>query len=114
MVQAGFSTVFLGIETPSPEALRETHKLQNLRMELNEAVERLTRAGLEVFAGFIVGFGAGGPGIFEVQRAFIDRLPVAAAMIGVLPALPRTQPWRRLGEDGPLRRASSGDRFHPA
>src|SRR5262249_58582991 len=29
MVDAGFSAVFLGIETPSAEALRETQKLQN-------------------------------------------------------------------------------------
>src|SRR5260370_1155601 len=45
MVKAGFTTVFLGIETPSPEALRETQKLQNLRIELHEAVHRITRAG---------------------------------------------------------------------
>jgi radical SAM superfamily enzyme YgiQ (UPF0313 family) len=111
MVEAGFSTVFLGIETPSPEALRETQKLQNLRIELHEAVERLTRAGLEVFSGFIVGFDSDGPSIFEVQRAFIDSLPVAAAMIGVLTALPRTQLWRRLEKEGRLRRDSSGDQF---
>jgi len=111
MVQAGFSTVFLGIETPSPEALRETQKLQNLRMELNESVERVTRAGLEVYAGFIVGFDADGPGIFEVQRAFIDSLPIAAAMVGILTALPRTQLWRRLEREGRLRRDCSGDQF---
>jgi radical SAM superfamily enzyme YgiQ (UPF0313 family) len=111
MVQAGFSTVFLGIETPSPEALRETQKLQNLRIELHEAVERLTRAGLEVFSGFIVGFDSDGPGIFEVQRAFIESLPVAAAMIGVLTALPSTQLWRRLEKEGRLRYDSNGDQF---
>ncbi len=111
MVKAGFTTVFLGIETPSPEALRETQKLQNLRIELHEAVHRITRAGLEVYAGFIVGFDADGPGIFEVQRAFIDGLPIAAAMIGVLTALPRTQLWRRLDKEGRLRRDSGGDQF---
>jgi radical SAM superfamily enzyme YgiQ (UPF0313 family) len=111
MVQAGFTSVFLGIETPSPEALRETQKLQNLRMELNESVERVTRAGLQVYAGFIVGFDADGPGIFEVQRAFIDSLPIAAAMIGMLTALPRTQLWRRLEKEGRLRTESTGDAF---
>jgi radical SAM superfamily enzyme YgiQ (UPF0313 family) len=30
MVDAGFDCVFVGIETPSPAALRETHKGQNL------------------------------------------------------------------------------------
>src|SRR3954469_2033057 len=111
MVRAGFSTVFLGIETPSPEALRETQKLQNLRMELNESIERVTKAGLEVYAGFIVGFDADGPGIFEVQRHFIDSLPIAAAMVGILTALPRTQLWRRLEREGRLRRDCNGDQF---
>ncbi len=111
MVRAGFSTVFLGIETPSPEALRETHKVQNLRMELNESIERVTKAGLEVYAGFIVGFDADGPAIFEVQRQFIDGLPIAAAMVGILTALPRTQLWRRLESEGRLRRDCNGDQF---
>ena len=111
MVEAGFSTVFLGIETPSAEALRETQKLQNLRMELHEAVARVTSAGLEVYAGFIVGFDADGPGIFAVQRDFIGSVPVAAAMIGLLTALPRTQLWRRLEREGRLRRDCSGDQF---
>ena len=48
MVRAGFTSVFLGIETPSPEALKETHKLQNLRLAPSEAVRRITQAGLEV------------------------------------------------------------------
>ena len=114
MVRAGFSTVFLGIETPSPEALRETQKLQNLRIELHEAVHRITRAGLEVYAGFIVGFDSDGPGIFQVQRDFIEGLPIAAAMIGILTALPRTQLWRRLEKEGRLRgerRESDGNNF---
>src|SRR5713101_7921397 len=56
MVDTGFTSVFLGIESPSPESLKETHKFQNLRLDPAEAVRRITRAGLRVFAGFIVGF----------------------------------------------------------
>jgi hypothetical protein len=111
MVAAGFTTVFLGIESPSAESLRETHKLQNLRMELNESVARITRAGLEVYAGFIVGFDSDGPGIFQVQRTFIDGLPIPAAMIGILTALPRTGLWRRLEKEGRLLRNATGDHF---
>jgi radical SAM superfamily enzyme YgiQ (UPF0313 family) len=111
MGRAGFTTVFLGIESPSADALKETHKLQNLRMSLTESVERVTRAGMEVYAGFIVGFDADGPEIFETQRSFIDSLPVAAAMVGILTALPRTQLWRRLEREGRLRGTSNGDQF---
>jgi radical SAM superfamily enzyme YgiQ (UPF0313 family) len=111
MVTAGFTTVFLGIETPSAESLKETRKLQNLRLPLEESVMRLTRAGLEVYAGFIVGFDSDGEHIFEAQRAFISSLPIAAAMIGLLTALPNTALWRRLEKEGRLRSDSTGDQF---
>src|SRR5438094_647359 len=62
MVEAGFTTVFLGIETPSAESLKQTRKLQNLKLPLQESVLRLTHAGLEVYAGFIVGFDTDGTG----------------------------------------------------
>jgi radical SAM superfamily enzyme YgiQ (UPF0313 family) len=111
MAAAGFTAVFLGIETPEPASLREAQKLQNLKVDPAVAVRRLTEAGLEVYAGFIVGFDSDGPGIFEAQRQFIAGLPIPAAMIGVLTALPSTQLWRRLEREGRLRGASSGDQF---
>src|SRR2546421_12520005 len=111
MVEAGFTTVFLGIETPSVESLKHTHKLQNLKLPLQESVLRLTRAGLEVYAGFIVGFDTDGDHIFEAQRTFIAGLPIAAAMIGLLTALPSTALWRRLEREGRLRSDATGDQF---
>jgi len=111
MVQAGFGQVFLGIETPSTEALAQASKTQNLRMPQERAVEELTRAGLEVYAGFIVGFDADGPDIFDRQLAFISGLPIARAMVGLMMALPGTQLWRRLEREGRLRGAPSGDQF---
>ncbi len=111
MVEAGFTTVFLGIETPSAESLKLTRKLQNLRLPLQDAVLRLTRAGLEVYAGFIVGFDTDGEHIFDAQREFISGLPIAAAMIGLLTALPNTALWRRLEKEGRLRSDATGDQF---
>jgi radical SAM superfamily enzyme YgiQ (UPF0313 family) len=111
MIAAGFSAVFLGIETPSDEALRETGKKQNLIMDPSEAVSRLTEAGLEVFAGFIVGFDADGEDIFDRQRDFIQNLAIPRAMVGLLSALPGTALWRRLEKEGRLRRDSNGDQF---
>ena len=111
MVEAGFGQVFVGIETPSLEALAQTKKTQNLRMPQEQAVEELTRAGLEVYAGFIVGFDSDGPDIFERQLAFISSLPIARAMVNLLTALPGTQLWRRLEREGRLRGTPSGDSF---
>ena len=111
MVEAGFGQVFVGVETPSLEALAQAKKTQNLRMPQERAIEELTRAGLEVYAGFIVGFDADGPDIFERQLAFISGLPIARAMLNLLTALPGTQLWRRLAKEGRLRGAPSGDSF---
>ncbi|HTT72419.1 MAG TPA: radical SAM protein [Anaeromyxobacteraceae bacterium] len=111
MVAAGFSAVFVGIESPSEASLRATGKLQNLRTGPREAVARLTTAGLEVFAGFIVGFDEDDEGIFDQQIALVENLPIPRAMVGLLSALPGTALWRRLEQEGRLRRAPSGDQF---
>lgn len=111
MVEAGFTAVFLGIETPSAEALAGARKHQNLRMASAEAVERLTVAGLEVYAGFIVGFDSDGPDIFARQLEFISQSPISRAMVGLLSAIPSTSLWRRLEREGRLRHRASGDQF---
>jgi radical SAM superfamily enzyme YgiQ (UPF0313 family) len=111
MVAAGFQEVFLGIESPSTAVLRETGKTQNLRMPASRAVEILTRAGLEVFAGFIVGFDSEGNDIFDQQLDLVSALPIPRAMVGLLMALPGTRLWRRLEKEGRLRGHGCGDNF---
>jgi radical SAM superfamily enzyme YgiQ (UPF0313 family) len=111
MVDAGFNAVFVGIETPSATSLRAAGKKQNLRLDQSEAVRTLTRAGLEVFAGFIVGFDGDDASIFERQAQFIGDLPIPRAMVGMLTALPGTALSRRLAREGRLRSEASGDQF---
>jgi radical SAM superfamily enzyme YgiQ (UPF0313 family) len=111
MVAAGFDCVFVGIETPSPEALRETHKTQNLAMNLDVAVEKLIRSGLDVTAGFIMGFDADDAAALERQRDWVLRSPIPQAMMGILTALPGTQLERRLTQEGRLIERSSGETF---
>jgi radical SAM superfamily enzyme YgiQ (UPF0313 family) len=111
MVAAGFTAVFVGIETPSPRALREAGKSQNLRVDLGTAVDRITRAGIEVMGGFIVGFDSDDEASFVAQREFLADAPIPLAMVGLLTALPGTALWRRLDRDGRMRRRSSGDQF---
>jgi len=56
MVECNFNGVFLGIETPDEASLQLTKKFQNNRTSLSESVEAITRSGLRVMAGFIIGF----------------------------------------------------------
>lgn len=111
MVEAGFSAVFVGIESPNPASLAQAGKKQNLRLDAAEAVRTLTRAGLEVFAGFIVGLDGDDEEIFDRQAELISSLPIPRAMVGMLTALPGTALWRRLEREGRLRAEASGDQF---
>jgi radical SAM superfamily enzyme YgiQ (UPF0313 family) len=109
MVEAGFTKVFVGIETPSVESLEECRKLQNRGRDLVAAVHTLQRHGLEVMGGFIVGFDNDKPDIFKRQFEFIQRSGVATAMVGLLTALPQTRLWQRLKREGRLEATSSGN-----
>jgi radical SAM superfamily enzyme YgiQ (UPF0313 family) len=111
MVDSGFSSVFVGIESPSKKALEEANKFQNLRVDLSEAVDRITRAGIEVMGGFIVGFDSDGEEVFAMQREFLAGQPIPLAMVGMLTALPGTALWRRLKAEGRMRERSNGDQF---
>jgi radical SAM superfamily enzyme YgiQ (UPF0313 family) len=102
MVDAGFIFVFLGIETPSLESLRETRKTQNLPGGLLERVMKIQKAGLIVYGGFIVGFDNDPRDIFERQIEFIDQSAIANAMIGPLMALPGTPLYERMEKEGRL------------
>jgi radical SAM superfamily enzyme YgiQ (UPF0313 family) len=109
MIQAGFKKVFVGIETPSPEALEECRKVQNQQRDLVAAVKTIQGYGLEVMGGFIVGFDSDRQDVFRQQFEFIQRSGVATAMVGLLTALPRTRLYQRLKEEGRLLATSTGN-----
>lgn len=109
MVQAGFHRVFVGIETPAAESLREAQKFQNTHGDLAEKVQTIQRNGMEVMGGFIVGFDHDPHEIFELQFDFIQKTGIAAAMVGLLTALPKTQLYHRLLGEGRLDAKSTGN-----
>jgi radical SAM superfamily enzyme YgiQ (UPF0313 family) len=101
MKEAGFRRVFLGIETPVEESLKEAQKSQN-RGNLLDSVRKIQNHGMEVMAGFIVGFDNDPEDIFERQIEFIRESAIPMAMVGMLNALPDTQLWKRLEKEGRL------------
>jgi radical SAM superfamily enzyme YgiQ (UPF0313 family) len=109
MREAHFTKVFLGIETPVEESLKETTKFQNLRRDLLESVQLIQSFGIEVMAGFIVGFDNDPPDVFERQIRFIREAAIPLSMVGLLTALPNTQLWRRLTAEGRLLKQSLGN-----
>jgi radical SAM superfamily enzyme YgiQ (UPF0313 family) len=109
MVEAGFDAAFVGIETPDEGALAECNKKQNLGRNLVEDVKRIQRAGMEIYAGFIVGFDQDTPATFRRQIDFIQRSGIATAMVGLLQAPPGTRLYERLREEGRLLGPITGD-----
>jgi len=109
MVAAGFEKVFVGIETPDDQSLAECNKRQNEGRDLIATVRTMQRAGLEVQGGFIVGFDADTPSIFERQIQFIQKSGIVSAMVGLLQAPNGTRLYKRLQNEGRLLDEFSGN-----
>jgi radical SAM superfamily enzyme YgiQ (UPF0313 family) len=106
MVDARFGMVFLGIESPNPEALKKTKKGQNLKAGVDEyllgAVRTIQSKGIEVTAGFILGLDGDGPDVFDAQLAFIQEAGIPMAMVGLLSVLRGTALHDRMEREGRL------------
>ncbi|ABL66265.1 B12-binding domain-containing radical SAM protein [Chlorobium phaeobacteroides] len=109
MVLAGFTQVFIGIETPDDTALQACGKQHNTSRDMLENVRKIQQAGIEVQGGFIVGFDSDTPSIFRKQIDFIQKSGIVTAMVGVLQALPGTKLYERMQKEGRLLHNSSGD-----
>jgi hypothetical protein len=112
MRDAGFSFVFLGIETPSIESLLGANKPVNVKLDLLDSVRRIQAHGIEVSSGFIVGFDEDTEDIFDRQIAFIREAGIPIAMVGILTALQGTDLYERLRRDGRLLGESFGNNTH--
>lgn len=109
MVKTNFHKVFLGIETPNLDSLNECGKFQNTSRNLEETVNIIHENGMQVMAGFIVGFDNDTENVFEAQIKFIQNTGVMSAMVGMLTALPQTQLWNRLKAENRLLNDTTGN-----
>ena len=109
MRDAGFVSVFLGIEPPYVPGLIATNKLQNTRRSLLDSVAIIQSYGMQVMGGFILGFDTDREDIFDRMVEFIQKSGIPIAMVGLLQAMPGTQLFRRLGREGRIVDAGGGD-----
>ena len=109
MTQAGFSTVFVGIESPNDESLVECNKIPNTHRDLIAGIKKIQRAGMQVQAGFIVGFDSDPVSIFDRMTLFIQESGIATAMVGLLNAPRGTRLYQRLADEGRLTGNMTGD-----
>ncbi|PKP54690.1 B12-binding domain-containing radical SAM protein, partial [Candidatus Atribacteria bacterium HGW-Atribacteria-1] len=109
MVQAGFGSVFVGIETPNEKSLAECGKSQNKNRDLIACVKKIQKFGLVVNGGFIIGFDNDTPAIFERMIEFVQKSGIVSAMVGLLNAPRGTKLYQRLVKENRLLKEATGD-----
>jgi hypothetical protein len=102
LVKAGFTTIFMGIETPDTDSLMVAHKEQNTRHSLQESCHKIVRAGLQIMSGFIIGFDGERAGAGERIQEFVEATGIPQAHLSLLQALHNTAMWKRLKQEGRL------------
>ena len=100
MAEAGFDSVFIGIESPNAESLAESNKVQNKNRNMVESVHKIQEKGIMVKGGFIIGFDNDPPKIFNKIIDFIQESVIINAMIGLLNAPKGTSLYKRLNAEG--------------
>lgn len=108
MTEAGFSSTFIGIETPEEQSLHDCNKKQNNNRELLDSVKKIQGAGIQVSAGFIVGFDSDSHSVFERQIDFIQKSGIVSAMVGLLNAPKNTKLYERMEAENRLTTDATG------
>lgn len=109
MAETGFTSIFVGIETPDELSLSDCNKSQNENRDLLESVKKIQGAGLQVTAGFIVGFDTDTSSVFQKQIDFIQQSGIVSAMVGLLNAPKNTVLYNRLKAENRLTSQSTGN-----
>ena len=109
MTHSGFNSVFIGIETPEEKSLEECNKTQNKNRNLIQSIRKIQSKGIEVSAGFIVGFDSDTSTVFQRQIDFIQQSGIVTAMVGILNAPRNTKLFKRLQAENRLFPIFSGN-----
>lgn len=98
--QANFTGVFIGIESTSPDSLKETRKRQNMKGDLVAQVRKIQSHGLAVVGSMIVGFDHDGADVFDQQFQFLQEACIAVPRLNILRAYAGTDLYGRMCRDG--------------
>lgn len=109
MIETGFNSTFIGIETPSEISLQECNKVQNKNRDMLHSIKKIQDAGFQVSGGFIVGFDSDTQSVFQQQIDFIQQSGIVSAMVGLLNAPKNTSLYRRLEAENRLIAESTGN-----
>ena len=109
LVETGFSSTFIGIETPEEKSLHYCNKAQNINRDLLDSVKKIQQAGIQVSGGFIVGFDSDTPTVFQRQIDFIQKSGIVSAMVGLLNAPKNTKLYYQMEAENRLTTEATGN-----
>ncbi len=102
MREAFFITIFCGIETPDPDALKAMQKDHNMMVPILEGVRTINSYGMEVVSGIIMGLDTDKPNTGDALLQFVEESRIPMLTINLLQALPKTPLWDRLEREDRL------------
>jgi hopanoid C-2 methylase len=109
MREAFFVTIFCGIETPEPEALKAMQKDHNMMVPIMDGIRTINQYGMEVVSGIIMGLDTDKPDTADALLAFVEESKIPLLTINLLQALPKTPLWDRLAREHRLVHDESRD-----
>jgi len=102
LADAGFRSMFIGIETPQEDTLKDARKTQNLKRDVLKTLRFLHERGFTVYAGFIIGFDNDTPASIAYVADFIQESGIPFPIVNVLKAPPGTELFDRMKREGRL------------
>ena len=98
--EAGCIAWFVGFESINPASLKEAHKISNKADEYDMAIRVVRKHGMGVIGGFIFGFDADTPEIFDSTLEAVLSWEIDAAEFNILTPYPGTPLYDRLNKEG--------------
>ncbi len=99
MAESNFALVTIGIESFSPESLKDLNKLHNTKPGPVEAVRKIQSYGIPVMATMMVGADSDTPGTFERTANWIREANITDHFMFLLYAPEGTKIWEQLSRE---------------
>ncbi len=90
------------MEHPDEDVLKSVDKGHNVRNPIVESLFNINKSGLEIVAGFVLGFDGEKKGVGDRICEFVEKTGIVLPLVGTLTALPNSRLWSRLRDEGRL------------
>lgn len=98
--RAGLRSLFIGFETFSPENLKQSNKNQNLKLDYEQAVQRLHDLGIMINGSFVFGLDSDNSDVFKRTVDWGIRNAITTATYHILTPYPGTRLYNSMLNNG--------------